>query len=441
MGRIKLWIHLLKNKFTVSYLAAAKRIEHQCMSVGFAGVVGFLGYYFIWKLWLPQHYEDLTLRLIGTFLCFILMFKEYWPETLKRFFPAYWYLTLFYTLPFFFSFMMFKNNFSHMWLMSMLICLFLLILLVDALSLFVLMTSGVFVSFLAYTASGNTLEIAHNYMEDFVLFPFAIYFGILLRYHTDLEAREKLRGVMSAAGSMAHELRTPLLGIKSGIAGLKKYLPILFKGYQLAKEQGLPVEKIRGVHYAALIPVLDRIEEEAAYSNVIIDMMLMNAKKQQVDFSTFRVHSISKCIREALARYPFGSESEKRKVRWKYTPQQDFTFWGSDTLMVHVLFNLLKNALYFITKAEKGEITIWISCQNDMHCLHFKDTGTGIPRESLPHVFDHFYSTTNTGTGIGLSFCKMVMESFEGQIILNSDYGEYTEFMLCFPRGVHHESH
>lgn len=441
MGRIKLWVHLLKDRFTLSYLAAAKRIEHQCMSVGFAGVVGFMGYYFIWKLWLPQHYEDFGLRLVGTSLCFVLMFKEYWPAVLKRFFPFYWYLTLFYTLPFFFSFMMFKNNFSHMWLMSMLICLFLLILLVDALSLSLLMTTGVLMAYLVFKAGGNTLEISHNYMEDFALFPFAIYLGILLRYHTDLEAREKLRGVMSAASSMAHELRTPLLGIKSGIAGLKKYLPILFKGYQLAKEQGLPIEKIRGVHYAALIPVLNRIEEEAAYSNVIIDMMLMNAKKQQVDFSTFAVHLISKCIREALTRYPFGTESEKRKVHWEHIPEQDFTFWGSDTLMVHVLFNLLKNALYFIAKAEKGEITIWISCQDGMNCLHFKDTGTGIPRESLPHVFDHFYSTTNIGTGIGLSFCKMVMESFEGRITCDSIYGEYTEFILRFPRGVNHESH
>lgn len=428
----------------MSYLAAARRIEHQCMSLGFVGMVGFLGYYLIWEFWLPQAYDSLILRLLGAFLCFILMFKDHWPLSLQKFFPLYWYAMLFYSLPFFFSFMLFKNNLSHMWMMSMLICLFLMILLVDGLSLILQMVGGVALAYLVFVFGGNVLEVSHNYLEDLVLFPFAIYAGIILRYHTDLEAREKLHGVLSAASSMAHELRTPLLGIKSGIVGLKKYLPILFKGYVLAKEHGLPVEKIRGAHYTALFPVLGRIEEEADYSNVIIDMMLMNARKQQVDFSAFKAYSISKCVEEALLRYPFGSEQEKQKVYWEPelgSEEVDFAFWGSDTLMVHVLFNLLKNALYFIAKAEKGEILIWISCQNGMHCLHFKDTGTGIPSQSLPHIFDRFYSTTNTGTGIGLSFCKMVMESFGGGITCNSIYGEYTEFVLCFPPGVNHESH
>lgn len=444
MGRVKLWMQLFKDRFATSYLAAARRIEHQCVSLGFAGVVGLLGYYFIWRLWLPQHYDSLGLRLIGVFLCFFLMFKDQWPSLLKKFFPLYWYVTLFYTVPFFFSFMLFKNNLSHMWMMSMLICLFLLILLVDGLSLVLLMLGGTLAAYLVFVLSGNVLAVSHNFMEDLVLFPFAIYAGIILRYHTDLEAREKLRGVLSAANSMAHELRTPLLGIKSGIVGLKKYLPSLFKGYQLAKEQGLPVEKIRGAHYAALVPVLERIEEEADYSNVIIDMMLMNARKQQVDFSTFAVHSIARCVHTALERYPFGSELEKRKVHWKKGLGQsacDFTFWGSDTLMVHILFNLLKNALYFIAKAEKGEIEIWTACQDGMNCLYFKDTGMGIFPQNLPHIFDRFYSTTSIGTGIGLSFCKMVMESFGGRISCSSTYGEYAEFVLCFPLGVNHDPH
>lgn len=439
---MKLWTQRLRGEFMLSYLAAAKRIDHQCMSLGFAGVVGFLGYYLIWELWLPQVYDNLALRLLGALLCFLLMFKDYWPSFLRKFFPLYWYATLFYALPFFFSFMLFKNNLSHMWMMSMLICLFLMILLVDGLSLIIQMVGGLVVAYLAFAAGGNVLKISHNYLEDLVLFPFAIYAGIILRYHTDLEAREKLHGVLSAASSMAHELRTPLLGIKSGIVGLKKYLPVLFKGYALAKDHGLPVEKIRGAHYAALFSVLGRIEEEADYSNVIIDMMLMNARKQQIDFSAFKVYSISTCVREALERYPFGSEQEKQKIHWESgLAESDFNFWGSDTLMVHVLFNLLKNALYFIAKAEKGEVLIWTSCQNEMHCLHFKDTGTGILSQNIPHIFDRFYSTTNTGTGIGLSFCKMIMESFGGGITCHSIYGEYTEFVLCFPPGVDHESH
>ena len=42
--------------------------------------------------------------------------------------------------------------------------------------------------------------------------------------------------------------------------------------------------------------------------------------------------------------------------------------------------------------------------------LYFKDYGTGIPKENLPYIFDRFYTGSKTGTGIGLAFCKMVME-------------------------------
>ncbi|MCZ6643270.1 MAG: HAMP domain-containing sensor histidine kinase, partial [Gammaproteobacteria bacterium] len=62
--------------------------------------------------------------------------------------------------------------------------------------------------------------------------------------------------------------------------------------------------------------------------------------------------------------------------------------------------------------------------------------GPGIPRSRQKEIFDRFYTTTDEGlgTGIGLSFCKMVMESLGGRITCDSVEGEYTTFSLYFPK-------
>jgi signal transduction histidine kinase len=63
------------------------------------------------------------------------------------------------------------------------------------------------------------------------------------------------------------------------------------------------------------------------------------------------------------------------------------------------------------------------------------DTGPGIPASLKHQIFDRFFSTIRygQGAGIGLSFCKMVMESIGGEIQCESREGEYTTFRLIFP--------
>jgi signal transduction histidine kinase len=102
--------------------------------------------------------------------------------------------------------------------------------------------------------------------------------------------------------------------------------------------------------------------------------------------------------------------------------------------VIHVFFNLIKNSLYYLKRAEKGSVHIWIENGIKNNTLHFQDTGTGIPPENLPHIFDQFFSTESNGTGIGLAFCKLVMQSMDGNIECVSELGKYTEFILTFPK-------
>src|SRR5207248_1330446 len=106
---------------------------------------------------------------------------------------------------------------------------------------------------------------------------------------------------------------------------------------------------------------------------------------------------------------------------------------GQKVLTIHILFNLLKNAIYYIRTAHEGDIHIWLELGKKHNKLHFRDTGKGISADILPKIFDLFFSKTYHGSGIGLAFCKMVMQSYGGNIECDSVEGEFAEFILNFP--------
>jgi|GEM_PF-1131886 len=248
---------------------------------------------------------------------------------------------------------------------------------------------------------------------------------------------EKIKTAQSLGGAVAHELRTPLRSITSTISGISKFLPRLIESYQLACRAKLPVENIQPRHLAILKNTLDSIKHETNFANMIIDMLLMNIREIKISPEELENCSAVACIDEALQRYPF-SANEKQLIHWQQpNDNNDFNFKGKKLLIVHVLFNLIKNALYHIAKAGKGEVSIWLEHNDNdsekINTLHFKDTGTGIPNEVLTKIFDHFFTRTHGGTGIGLSFCKMVMNGLGGNIICQSVEGEFTEFLLTFP--------
>jgi two-component system CAI-1 autoinducer sensor kinase/phosphatase CqsS len=109
-------------------------------------------------------------------------------------------------------------------------------------------------------------------------------------------------------------------------------------------------------------------------------------------------------------------------------------------LMVHVLFNLLKNALRGIASVDSALISIRLASGPRTSQLLFRDTGPGIAPDVLPHIFTRFYTSSagiddaSIGTGIGLAFCRDVMRAVGGAIDCRSVEGMFTEFALTFPR-------
>jgi two-component system CAI-1 autoinducer sensor kinase/phosphatase CqsS len=69
-----------------------------------------------------------------------------------------------------------------------------------------------------------------------------------------------------------------------------------------------------------------------------------------------------------------------------------------------------------------------------MNTLYFKDNGLGIPKDKLSSIFDNFMTHgKKEGTGLGLAFCKRVMTALGGDVTCQSEFGQWTQFVLTFP--------
>lgn len=390
-------------------------------------------YYVVWHILFPQPYENLGLRLLGSIMFAPIIFANYWPTSLKRYFPYYWYFVLLFALPFFFTFMLLKNSASNAWIGSTMVAIFLMILLLDWITLIVHFVLGTALAVLAFVLTSEVSLASLQHYEYLAIALFAVLIGAISNYDSERIRIEQERAMLATAGSIAHELRTPLLSIRAGAAGVANHLPSLLRTYQLARQHQLPVPAIRNVHLQALEGVIGRIDNEAQYANTIIDMLLVNARTHNNDSQALNSCSVVKCIDTALQRYPFSSQ-ERALVSWQ--PDSDFAFQGVELLTIHVLFNLLKNALRHIALAGKGAISIYLETTSDVNRLIFRDTGGGVHPDALAHIFSRFYTSSSDsmlGAGIGLAFCRDVMHTFGGEIDCNSTHGEYCEFVLTFP--------
>ena len=248
---------------------------------------------------------------------------------------------------------------------------------------------------------------------------------------TELDYTEKMHVMQDLSANIAHEMRTPLSGVRATMSGLETILPKLVEVYRQSIGKSpealstIPEDRLRIIENAP-----ERITLMIDQANSVIDMLLMNLRDNKVDKKQFRIFSAATCINQALDRYPF-KRGEKEKIT--LVIEEDFYFMGLDSLFIFVFFNLIKNAIYSINAVLKGEITITLKPGRGVNRIVFRDTGEGIKQADMEKIFKGFYTTREEGTGVGLAFCRRTMRSFDGDITCNSEPGAYAEFILEFP--------
>lgn len=106
--------------------------------------------------------------------------------------------------------------------------------------------------------------------------------------------------------------------------------------------------------------------------------------------------------------------------------------------MSRILTNIIENAIKY--NKEHGKIFIDLYDEDDQVFIKIRDTGIGIPEDELDKIFSKYYRSRITknvkveGSGIGLAIVNDIVKKYNGQIKVNSKIGEYTEFIVSFPK-------
>ncbi|ALD93687.1 Signal transduction histidine kinase [Cupriavidus gilardii CR3] len=284
------------------------------------------------------------------------------------------------------------------------------------------------------------IDYAVNYGHDFYP-PGVVFIAVSLGIIALSIVRYDLMHPYSLAATVAHEVRTPLATIRMQTQELAAVWPTVLDGYRCAVEHGLIEDGLRPGQLERLPTLLRAIRGEVDGTQAVIEMALASITLERLDRGSFVPHGVAQCVQSALERYPFRA-GERERVSVRAIPD-GWRFRGSDTLLVYVLFNLLKNALQAMRAhqadaADGGRIEISARESGGFYQLRVSDTGPGIPADVLPRIFDPFFSTKphGSGAGMGLAFCRRVMEAFGGRIDCQSAPGRHTVFTLHLPVAV-----
>ena len=129
--------------------------------------------------------------------------------------------------------------------------------------------------------------------------------------------------------------------------------------------------------------------------------------------------------------------AEANKITIHTNVVQDSPILVIEDDLYQVVFNLVENGIKY--NVPDGELFVTLDRQEDNAVIAVRDTGVGIPEESVGHVFERFYrvdkarSRKSGGSGLGLSIVRNMVERNGGQISLESKVGEGSVFTLMFP--------
>ena len=385
-----------------------------------------------------NHDPHLIAELIAASLSLILALKKFWPEKVKKFYTLCWFSLIIWCLPLREVITFLGDAYpNYMIVVDIMLLIFVLVLIMDWLSFVIVWVTGISLGLLIYYFSNEPIMVhLADYKIPFFTFGWTILTGILFsrnasRYHKNLLLQRKLAATRTVA-SMAHELRNPLATIRMSTRGIKRYNDILMENYYAAQAANLGTPQLPDIEL--MERVFKNVEAEINFSNTMIDTLLANSKEIATQSSTGSSNQIAQCVQAAIGRYPFASDEERKLIQVDLA--HDFAFQGDDLMVTHVIFNLLKNALHVIKEQQKGHIFISLELANDgkYNSLHFKDTAKGMSEKTRAKIFDSFYTETQTGTGVGLAFCTMIMKGLHGKIEVKSELGVFTEFVLSFPK-------
>ncbi|SFP00150.1 PAS/PAC sensor signal transduction histidine kinase [Bradyrhizobium sp. Ghvi] len=235
----------------------------------------------------------------------------------------------------------------------------------------------------------------------------------LQELQSELVHVSRLTAMGEMASALAHELNQPLAAISNYMKGSRRLL---------AGSVDPNTPKVESA--------LDRAAEQALRAGQIIRRLRDFVSRGE---SEKRVESLSKLIEEAGALGLAGAREQNVQLRFSLDPGADLVL--ADRVQIQqVLVNLFRNALEAMAQSPQRELVVANARVADgMIEVEVSDTGSGFQSDVLPNLFQTFFTTKETGMGVGLSISRSIIEAHGGRMWAENNASGGATFRFTLP--------
>ncbi|WP_079509336.1 PAS domain S-box protein [Mesobacillus jeotgali] len=222
-----------------------------------------------------------------------------------------------------------------------------------------------------------------------------------------LHRQDKLAAVGQLAAGVAHEIRNPLTSMK----GYAEFL-------QLDETDPQRQEFIE-----IILDEIDRV-------NNIVEEFMVLAKPKAVELEEKNIIPI---VQNVVAMLKF--EARKRNVKLEFeAPDEIIQIECDENRLKQVFLNFIKNGIEAMP--DGGDLKVKTEIQDGNVLISIKDTGVGIPPETLKKIGEPFYTTKKNGNGLGLMVSFKIIESHNGKVYIESEQNKGTTFKIMLPAKI-----
>lgn len=226
----------------------------------------------------------------------------------------------------------------------------------------------------------------------------------ILEFEDQLRRADRLSALGELSAGLAHEIRNPLGSIRMTAEVL---------------QEGFADSDPRQEFASILIKETERL-------NLVVNNFLQFAQpagseRERLDLNE-TLEDVLQLMAPKLRKHGIALQLEKGEI-----PPVS----GSRGLVKQVFLNLALNAAQAMP--EGGTLTMASELRNGRISVRVADSGHGIPEADLKRIFNPFFTTREDGTGLGLAITHRIVQSFDGEIAVDSRVGEGTCFRLTFP--------
>lgn len=404
------------------YRAHHEMDRHLLQWIGVVGCAAFPILYLLRRAAADPGPDDLLLRLPAIGLCLLLALHRWWPERLRPYYIGFSWWVVFYCLSFMMSYSMLRNHGGTPYVVNMVMGAVLVVLLADWRNTVAILLLGYALALALHYA----LAIDPSVPRDFVFAAggsaLLVAGGALSHQGQKRVELERMRRVyIGLAGAVAHEMRTPLAQVRHALNNI---------GTAISPRSAQQPVSLAPAQVQQLLAHVQQGHDAVARGLQAIEITLKQLQPHAPEQSRLRTLSAADCVRRAVDTFAY--EAPEHRARVHVEVEEDFRLRADPTALELVFFNLLKNALYYVPLHPDMAMSFTVSASPEPHIV-VCDTGPGIPPEFVPHLFEEFQTTGKAeGTGLGLSFCRRVMQGLGGDIVCRSEFGRFTEFRLSF---------